>query len=89
MAAALSRAVTVHRAHFTMDLVVAFRFLKDGVRVCVRSLFCVCAARKQRPGSNKNHKRTDKHFGYVDLGDGKSSNPSDFRFVGRLCQTPI
>jgi hypothetical protein len=47
MAASLPRAVTVHHAHFTMDLVLAFRFLKDGIRVCVRSLFCVYAARKQ------------------------------------------
>ena len=67
MAAALSRAVTVHHAHFTIDLVLAFRFLKDGVRVCVRSLFCVCAARKQRPDQNENYKRARKHVSHLDL----------------------
>ena len=58
----LSRAVTVHHAHFTMDLVVALRLAKDGIRVCLRSLFCVRAARKQRPGGNESHKQTDDHF---------------------------
>jgi hypothetical protein len=70
MAAALSRAVTVHHPHFTMDLVVALRFAKDGIRVCLRSLFCVCAARKQRPGRNENHKHTGKHSCYFDLATG-------------------
>jgi hypothetical protein len=66
MAAALSGAVTVHHAHFAMDLVLAFRFLKDGVRVCGRSLFCVCAARKQ-PDQNENYKRARKHAPLLDL----------------------
>jgi hypothetical protein len=67
MAAALSGGVTVHHAHFTVDLVLAFRFLKDGIRVCVRSLFCVCAARKQRPDQNENYKRAPKHVSHLDL----------------------
>lgn len=44
-----------------MDLVIALRFLKDGIRVCARCLFCPCAARKQRPGCNENHKQPGKH----------------------------
>jgi len=42
--AKLSRGVAVHHAHFTVDLVVAFRLAKDGIRIRLRSLFCVCAA---------------------------------------------
>jgi hypothetical protein len=67
MAAALSRTVTVHHAHFTMDLVVALRFAKDGIRICLRSLFCVCAARKQRPDRYENYKRSRKHVFHLDL----------------------
>ena len=62
MAAALSEAVTVHRANFPVHFVVALRFAKDGIRVCLRSLFCVRATRKQRPGGNESHKQTDDHF---------------------------
>ena len=41
----LSRAVTIHHAHFTVDLVVGIWFAKDGIRVCLR-LSCFSAARK-------------------------------------------
>jgi hypothetical protein len=46
MAAALSRGVTVHHAYFAVDLVVILLLAKDGIRIWLRSLFCVCAARK-------------------------------------------
>jgi hypothetical protein len=67
MPAGLSRAVTVHHAHFTVDFVVALRFAKDGIRICLRRLFCVRAARKQQPGRNENHKRSRKHVSHLDL----------------------
>jgi len=69
MPAGLSRAVTVHRAHFTVDLVVAFRVAKDGISVCLRFLFCVRAARKQRPDRNENYTRSRKHVAHLDLLD--------------------
>jgi hypothetical protein len=82
MAAALSRGVTVHRAHFTVDLVIALRFAKNGIRVCLRSLFCVCAARKQRPGGDENHKQTSEHFARFDP-VGARINPVAFsKFQG-------
>jgi hypothetical protein len=62
MAAALPRGMAVHRAHFAVDLVIAVRLLQYGIRICLSSLFCVCAARKQRPGCNENHKQADKHL---------------------------
>jgi hypothetical protein len=89
MAVALSPGVPVHHTHFTVDLVVTLLLVKDGIRVCLRGLFCVCATVKQRPGCNENDKQAGRHFCYVDLEDGKSSDSWDFRFVGRLCQTPI
>jgi hypothetical protein len=67
MAAALSRGVTVPRAHFTVDLVVTIRFAEDGMRVCLRILTCVCATRKQRPRSYENYKRSRKHVSHLDL----------------------
>ena len=63
----LSRAMTVHHAHFTVDFVVALRFLKEGIRVCLRSLFCVRAARKERPDRNENYTRSRKHVSHLDL----------------------
>ena len=68
MPAGLSRAVTVHHAHFTVDLVVAVRLAKDGIRVCLLSLFCVRAARKQRPDRNEDYKHSRKHFAMSILG---------------------
>jgi len=65
----LSRAVTVHHAHFTMDLVVALRLAKDGIRVCLRSLFRVRAARKQQPDRNENYTRSRRHVAHLDLLD--------------------
>ena len=67
--AGLSCAVTVHHAHFTVGLVVALRFAKAGIRVCLRSLSCTCAARKQRPERNENYKRSRKHVFHLDLLD--------------------
>jgi hypothetical protein len=67
MPAGLSRAVTVYRAHFAVDLGVTIRFAKDGIRVCLRILSCVCATRKQRPGRYENYKGPSKHLPYLDL----------------------
>jgi hypothetical protein len=67
MAAALSRGATVHRAHFTVDLVVTIRFAQDRMRVCLRILSCVCATRKQQPRSYENYKRPCKHLLHFDL----------------------
>ena len=69
MATALSRGVTVHHTHFTVDLVVALPLAKDGIRVCLRSLFCVRAARKQRPDRNENYTRLRSHVAHLDLLD--------------------
>lgn len=62
MAAALSRAGAVHHAHFAVNLVIGLWFAKDGIRVRLSTLFCICAAREQRPSSDENYKRPGKHL---------------------------
>jgi hypothetical protein len=67
--ASLSRAMGVHHAHFTVHFLVALRFTKDGVRVRLRRLFCVCAARKQRPDRDENYKSSRHHVFHLNLSD--------------------
>jgi hypothetical protein len=57
-AGALPRGVTVHRAYFAVNLVIALGFAKTGIGVC---LFCVYAARKRCPRCNENYKQTNNH----------------------------
>jgi len=88
-AAGLSRAVTVHRAHFTVDFVIAIRFAKDGIRICLHRLFCVRAARKQRPGQNENYKCLRKHVSRSRSSSYASQTGSEIADSGRRRLSPL
>jgi len=87
--ASLSRAMAVHHAHLTVHLMVALRFAKDGIRVRLRRLFCVCAAREQRPRCDENYKRPAKHPCCLVFVDEWVKFTPEVALVAALCRRKV
>ena len=64
MAPCLSRGVTVHGAYFAVNLMIAFRFVENGIRV---RLLYFAQPESNDQAAMKITSARDKHFSHLDL----------------------